>query len=867
MAKAASKRNTTAKRKTTAAKRSASKSRTGTKKNSRSSVVRDNVILISVTVLCILLFLSLVGLCGVFGSFANRVMFGLFGFLAYAVPVLLFAFTVFIYITKKKRGSYGALPVSVLLFVLVCLLLQLMTGDYQNGDGILPSVSYSIRYHRGGGLTGGSLEFVLRGIFGLIGAYIIDIAGILLCVVALTGKSFVAFIGRRSNQAYRTSKEAVGKKKEDWDTKRIERRELKEQMRMERIASGVSMDLTVEESAADVQEETGNIPQTSAPEEQGYCEYAPLLEAQTDDDPGEIILPFESGVSDSADTYEMQEASADSEASDAVFTEDEIPDVQIPADPESCGENPDEPAESASAVTAQDAAAAGAAVLSGEAGAQQEAPYVYPPLSLLHRKTQDAGDGGQTARQNMKKLQETLLSFGVDVTVTGYEQGPSVTRYELLPAAGVKVSKILSLTDDIKLALAAADVRIEAPIPGKSAIGIEVPNKSRITVGLRELIDTPAFRNHPSKIVFAAGKDISGNIILADIQKMPHLLIAGATGSGKSVCINTIIMSILYHADPKEVKLIMIDPKVVELSVYNGIPHLFSEVVTDPKKAAGALHWAVQEMTRRYQLFSEEHVRDIASYNEKARQSNTQGDLLTEVLPQIVIIVDELADLMMAAPHEVEDSICRLAQLARAAGLHLVIATQRPSVNVITGLIKANMPSRIAFSVSSGVDSRTILDMNGAEKLLGNGDMLYYPQGLSKPKRVQGAFVTDEEVSAVVKFLKENNEAAAYHDEVASTVLPSGSGSGSAAPAAADARDELYVQAGRFLIESEKGSIGSLQRKFRIGFNRAARIVDQLTEDGVLGPEEGTKAREILMTAEEFEMQITGEGLNNDAAD
>jgi len=423
---------------------------------------------------------------------------------------------------------------------------------------------------------------------------------------------------------------------------------------------------------------------------------------------------------------------------------------------------------------------------------------------------------------------------------------------------GVKVSKIVNLSDDIKLNLAAADIRIEAPIPGKAAIGIEVPNKKSVPVMFRELIESQEFVENKSAIAFAAGKDIGGKVIVTDIAKMPHLLIAGATGSGKSVCINTIIMSILYKAHPDDVKLIMIDPKVVELSVYNGIPPLLIPVVTDPKKAAGALHWAVTEMTERYQKFAQYNVRDIKGYNQKVEGiSDIEDETKPQKMPQIVIIVDELADLMMVAPGDVEDAICRLAQLARAAGIHLVIATQRPSVNVITGLIKANMPSRIAFAVTSGVDSRTILDMNGAEKLLGKGDMLFSPQGIPKPVRVQGAFVSDEEVSAVVGFIKEQNGQVTYSAEMEEKLSNMESANTTVAidssADAGDGRDVYFADAARLLMEKEKGSIGMLQRYFKIGFNRAARIMDQLEEAGIVGPEEGTKPRRVLMSPEQFE--------------
>ncbi|MCD7954381.1 MAG: DNA translocase FtsK [Lachnospiraceae bacterium] len=496
-----------------------------------------------------------------------------------------------------------------------------------------------------------------------------------------------------------------------------------------------------------------------------------------------------------------------------------------------------------------------ASVEAEAAEAAKAAPpeYVFPPLELLKKGAGKSKKGQeQEIRQTAAKLQQTLNSFGVHATVTNVSCGPSVTRYELLPEQGVKVSRIVSLSDDIKLNLAAADIRIEAPIPGKSAVGIEVPNAENGTVPLRDLLESEEFQNHKSKLAFATGKDIGGKVVVSDIAKMPHLLIAGATGSGKSVCINTLIMSILYKAKPDEVKLIMIDPKVVELSVYNGIPHLLIPVVTDPKKAAGALNWGVAEMTDRYAKFAEVGVRDLKGYNQKIEALEDVDDPnKPQKLPQIVIIVDELADLMMVAPGEVEDSICRLAQLARAAGIHLIIATQRPSVNVITGLIKANMPSRIAFSVSSGVDSRTIIDMYGAEKLLGKGDMLFYPQGYQKPARVQGAFVSDEEVSDIVDFLKENNSAFPASTDMEEKIAKAQS-SAAAAKNGSDT-DELFAEAGKFIIEKDKASIGMLQRVFKIGFNRAARIMDQLSEAGVVGPEEGTKPRKILMSMEQFE--------------
>lgn len=494
------------------------------------------------------------------------------------------------------------------------------------------------------------------------------------------------------------------------------------------------------------------------------------------------------------------------------------------------------------------------------------AAYVHPPFSLL-----DQGTGGrspETERELLEtagKLQDTLRTFGVQVTITDISQGPSVTRYELKPERGVKVSKIVNLSDDIKLRLAATDIRIEAPIPGKSAIGIEVPNKYETTVHLRELFETREFKNFKGKLPFAVGKDIGGKTIIADIARMPHLLIAGATGSGKSVCINTIILSILYSTSPDDVKLLMIDPKVVELSVYKKIPHLIIPVVTDARKASAALNWAVAEMEKRYKLFAAAGVRDLNGFNSLAASYRGEdGEPQYDPMPRLVIIVDELADLMMVAKSDVESAICRLAQLARAAGIHLIIATQRPSVDVITGLIKANMPSRIAFSVSSQVDSRTILDMAGAEKLIGRGDMLFSPQNYQKPARIQGAFVSDGEVSRVVEYITSRNKAEDHNEDVNRQIediqvngVPA---MGFEDMKSSDSmRDEHFVEAGKYIIEKNKASIGLLQRVFKIGFNRAARIMDQLAEAGVVSEESSTRARQVLMTLPEFEAFLENE--------
>jgi S-DNA-T family DNA segregation ATPase FtsK/SpoIIIE len=469
--------------------------------------------------------------------------------------------------------------------------------------------------------------------------------------------------------------------------------------------------------------------------------------------------------------------------------------------------------------------------------------YIFPPLSLLgDEPKQKGGETKADMMTNAKKLEDTLSSFGVQAKVIQINKGPTVTRYELQPSQGVKVSKIVNLSDDIALNLAATGIRIEAPIPGKAAVGIEVPNTETQSVYLKSVIESDVFKKAKSKLTFALGKDIAGNAVVTDIAKMPHLLIAGATGSGKSVCINTIITSILYKAKPEEVKMLLVDPKVVELSVYNGIPHLIIPVVTDPKKAAGALNWAVKEMLSRYQLFADSHVRDIKGYNKMKKE---KGE--TDFMPQIVIIIDELADLMMASPSDVEDAICRLAQLARAAGMHLIIATQRPSVDVITGVIKANIPSRLAFAVSSGIDSRTILDSTGAEKLIGKGDMLFYPVGMNKPVRIQGAFVTDKEVEDIVEFIKNQ-----YETKYDSSMIENITGS-SASGADDEDKDEYYDDAVDLVVDKEKASVSMLQRQFRIGYNRAARIVDEMERHNIVGPEEGSKPRKVLISKDELE--------------
>jgi S-DNA-T family DNA segregation ATPase FtsK/SpoIIIE len=466
-------------------------------------------------------------------------------------------------------------------------------------------------------------------------------------------------------------------------------------------------------------------------------------------------------------------------------------------------------------------------------------PYKMPPLSLLSPATAKVAGNRSEIIENAKRLESTLMNFGVEAKVIEVSRGPAITMYEMSLSPGVKVSKVNALSDDIALALAASQVRIIAPIPGKSAIGIEIPNKDTTMVTFREILESPEYKKAESKMSFGLGKDISGRVVIGDLSKMPHLLVAGATGSGKSVCINTIIQSILYNATPEDVRLLMIDPKVVELSHYNGIPHLILPVVTDPKKASVALNWAVQEMTNRYKLFADTGVKEIKAYQKKTLEN---PDMV--LMPYIVVIIDELADLMMVAPNQVEDAICRLAQMARAAGIHLIVATQRPSVDVITGLIKANIPSRIAFAVSSQVDSRTILDASGAEKLLGRGDMLYHPVGANKPIRIQGAFVSDDEVEKIVEYIKGQVDEVDYHAEILDQEETED---------VYGEADEHLMDAIGLIVDTQQASISMLQRKFRLGYNRAARLIDQMEERGIVGPSMGSKPREVLIDRAQFE--------------
>lgn len=811
------------------------------------SAIYHEIGLIIAFAVAVLLFLCNFNIVGPIGNQISNVMFGLFGICAYIVPIAAFIAVAFYSINQGNRTAVRKLIAGVVLFFIVGILFELFQGTKLEAYSVKEIYEFASKEHKGGGVFAGSLEFLMYHFLDTVGTVLLTIVLAIICLVLLTEKSFVNGVKKGGKRVVEFSKEDAKRRKEYAQVRRQEQEEarrLREEerrlkaeeaenekiLRMDKKVSGVMIDTalqkqeTISKNRDDMHEIVLNIPEEE------------IMEAE---EPEETVVsrPYRPPAPKQAAVMPEEIERIQVRGARPVPEEENVLAVAPVSEPEPVVHTP---------------------VREEEKKVPKK--YLFPPLSRLQKgSSKNSGDSARELKETALHLQQTLRTFGVNVTITDISQGPSVTRYELQPEQGVKVSKIVGLADDIKLNLAATDIRIEAPIPGKAAIGIEVPNKENTAVALRDLLESKEFKEFPSNLAFAVGKDIAGQTVVADIAKMPHMLIAGATGSGKSVCINTLIMSILYKAHPDDVKLIMIDPKVVELSVYNGIPHLLIPVVTDPKKAAGALHWGVSEMTDRYKKFADFNVRDLKGYNKKVEDMQTAGEEVAPAkMPQVVIIVDELADLMMVAPGEVEESICRLAQLARAAGIHLIIATQRPSVDVITGLIKANMPSRVAFSVSSGVDSRTILDMNGAEKLLGKGDMLFYPQGYSKPARVQGAFVSDKEVGDVVDFLKNQTLGNTYAEDVEEQIknIGASSGGGIGGDEKAEERDAYFADAGRFIIDKDKASIGMLQRVFKIGFNRAARIMDQLCDYGVVGEEEGTKPRKVLMSLEEFEQLL-----------
>ena len=792
--------------------------------------MESEIFLWIVLAVSVVLLISNFGVGGSVGNAISSFFFGLVGLVCYPLPIFLFLGVAFVIANKRNPRAYRKMAGFVLLFLAVCLFLQLVTEGAVYERDFMAYYRVSAEYKTGGGLLGGALSRLLVQAFGTVGTYVITVIAMVISFVLITQKSMFDMIKEFSRKMYQRAAERKAQRQEELKARQEEQAEKEQQQERKKKRKERTEDFLKETEVNEPEQERKRKKEPKASRKK----------AKEQEVSGDILLDEPFVPENAFPIHRAEELVQDLE--------------EIVPPPEEEKETSKKNPRSSKAEIEQGIHEVSEEIALKEAEVKKA--YEFPPMELLKKGKQTGGDSDAHLRETAGKLQETLHNFGVNVSITNVSCGPTVTRYELQPEQGVKVSKIVGLTDDIKLNLAATDIRIEAPIPGKAAVGIEVPNENNSTVMLRDLLQSEAFSSCKSKLAFAAGKDIAGKPVITDIAKMPHLLIAGATGSGKSVCINTIIISLLYKASPDDVKLIMIDPKVVELSVYNGIPHLFIPVVTDPKKAAGALNWAVAEMTDRYNKFAQYNVRDLKGYNAKVESiSNIEDENKPKKLPQIVIIVDELADLMMVAPGEVEDSICRLAQLARAAGIHLIIATQRPSVNVITGLIKANMPSRIAFSVSSGVDSRTILDMNGAEKLLGKGDMLFYPQGYQKPARVQGAFVSDQEVGAVVDFLSKQNPTAEYDKEIQEKIEAVKETTAAGADTAND-RDVYFADAGKFIIEKDKASIGMLQRVFKIGFNRAARIMDQLYEAGVVGDEEGTKPRKVLMSMEEFEQYI-----------
>ena len=887
------------KKTTEAQKRKKSRERSNRENQQRvkeSGAVQDEIILVVALVVSILLFLSNFNLCGAVGKVFSGFVFGMIGAEAYILPFVIFFLTAFHISNMGNKRAGRKIMSACVFFVALAALIELITNSYQSSTKIFEYYTNSMDNKSGGGIIGGILVMLFCSLFAEVATYIILIATMLITVIVISGKAILTLIAKESKNSLKERKEyqklrreqqaeidAVVKANEEGrrppktyvlDPQTLTAQESQSMTALETPGKGKSK-AENKASIIDIKDKKQKKNQTEQEEALPVLNFHQLFEEKQEtvssgiqNSQEKIVTPSfqKEGIPLYEEELRMKFGNGELEQEE-VQAEPEIAAMKLPED--TIVERYELEEERIAPEPVQSKAAheiehkpetkinQGTTDVEGLDISQvpQQKEYIYPPSSLLAApkpKVNKPGGADRELKETAMKLQSTLESFGVHVTITNVSCGPAVTRYELQPEQGVKVSRITSLADDIKLNLAAADVRIEAPIPGKAAVGIEVPNKENSMVVFRELIESKDFTGHPSDIAFAVGKDIGGQTIITDIGKMPHLLIAGATGSGKSVCINTLIMSILYKSKPSDVRMIMVDPKVVELSVYNGIPHLLIPVVTDPKKASAALNWAVMEMTERYKKFAEAGVRDLKGYNEKVAEVAHLNDENYQKLPQIVIIIDELADLMMVAPGEVEDAICRLAQMARAAGLHLIIATQRPSVNVITGLIKANIPSRIAFAVSSAIDSRTILDGSGAEKLLGKGDMLFFPSGYPKPVRIQGAFISDKEVSSVVEFLKKNNNEANYSDDIHEKINNAKLGDAALA-GGGDERDEYFAEAGKFIIEKDKASIGMLQRVYKIGFNRAARIMDQLAEAGVVGPEEGTKPRKILMSPEQFE--------------
>lgn len=751
---------------------------------------------------------------GVIGLKLNEVLGGMFGIMQYIIPIGMFAIAIKLACEERETLTAKLIQYGIFIISLSVLfsVIQVSTGELQSSkelSEVVKDAYYLGSQSKGGGAIGAVGAVPLAKLLGDVGAVILCI-GIAVVLLVFT-------FGISMSDIINMSMEKIENKKEENREARIERKKHHEEDRE-----------TVAERRKREKEER------LARREQ---EKAEKMEKEKNMMDNQIKINFGGRILEEPEHKGLKKYDHSQDDIVPLTKETKKDFIQPDVIENNLFKQEEEKKEDKKKEVLQ----------LEHAMVVEDEHYEYPPVELLSKSKNKTLKGGAKAlTDTATKLQKTLYSFGVSAKVENVSVGPAITRYELKPAEGVRVSKIANLADDIALNLAAETIRIEAPIPGKQAVGIEVPNKEKETVHLREVLESSEFRNNSSKLTVALGKDVAGNTQLADIAKMPHMLIAGSTGSGKSVCINTIITSIIYNAKPSEVKLVMVDPKVVELSVYNGIPHLLIPVVTDPKKAAGALAWAVQEMDDRYNKFASKGVRDLKGYNKAIEKEDGTGKL-----PQIVIIVDELADLMMVAAKDVEEAICRLAQKARAAGMHLVIATQRPSVDVITGLIKANVPSRIAFAVSSQVDSRTILDSVGAEKLLGKGDMLFFPAGAPKPARVQGAFVSDDEVEKIVDFVKSNGTAT-YSEDILESIENSNKTEKELAQeqASDDETDPFLMDAIQTVVETGQASTSFIQRRFKVGYARAGRIIDQMEERGVISGYQGSKPREVLMTLE-----------------
>lgn len=769
-------------------------------------------------------FISMVsGSVGILGESIKEILIAILGMMAYIFPFIFMLMGTALIIRRpwifSNKKTYGALL--VVLVTAMLLSLNRMEAVHREGFMVTLKNLMNINDIQHGGILGLSMAVPLYRLLGPLGTYIIAGCFYVVAIILIFNTTIYDML-KKSNQARLEAKGKIAVKIEEAQAQKELKKDNPEEKKIQDKLKILEMMNQSEEEPV----ESKRVEETQSPFINLDLEENDGLErvlSKEDDLSREIQILGKNAEAPASEPKNRNNGDIEQKA---VKTEEK---PQITEEKRK-GDHDDSYEIEGSQIGLDDL---------------EKPLYEFPEIALLKQNIKGmlANEDRNEIIENAKKLEETLMSFGVEARVINVSKGPSVTRYELQPKAGVKVSRIVNLSDDIALALAARGVRIEAPIPGKAAVGIEIPNKETTPVYLREVIEDAKFQRSTKKISVALGKDISGEAIIGDLSKMPHVLIAGATGSGKSVCINSLIISILYKYDPEHVRLLMVDPKVVELNVYNGIPHLLIPVVTDPKKAAGALNWAVNEMTRRYQSFAEHGVRNIEGFNEIAKKKK---DL--QSLPYIVIIVDELADLMMVSANEVEDYIARLAQMARAAGMHLVIATQRPSVDVITGVIKANIPSRISFAVSSAIDSRTILDSGGAEKLLGKGDMLYYPVGEQKPKRIQGAFISEEEVEAIVSRIKVHKDKLAYDEEIINHI-EKGKGDSDLG----DEGDELYRDAVKVVVENQQASTSFLQRKMRIGYNRAARIMDELEDRGVISERDGSKPRQVLLN--EFDLE------------